>query len=284
MSGLRQPPLPLTTVAVTEGLEPGGAEAAPIVLDRVAKRYPGAPYPLDLTTQTIRLERGQFTALIGGSGAGKSTLLKLVNRLIEPDAGEVRFQGAPAAAIAGPELRRRIGYVFQGVGLFPHLSVAENITVTPRLLGWAPQRLAARVRELLDLVALPQSYAGRAPAQLSGGERQRVGVARALAAEPSVMLMDEPFGALDVVVRAALGAEYRALHERLNLTTLMVTHDVLEAALLADRILVLHHGRLIADAPPAALLRERGDRVVQALFATARTQAARVAAMAGEQA
>lgn len=261
--------------------EPAG-EPPPIVLDRVVKRHAGAPYPLDLGDQLVTLERGRFTALIGGSGAGKSTLLKLINRLIEPDSGEVRFEGQPAGALPGPELRRRIGYAFQGVGLFPHLSVAENIGVTPRLLGWAPPRIAARVAELLELVALPQAYGPRAPAQLSGGERQRVGVARALAAEPKVMLLDEPFGALDAVVREALAAEYRALHERLGLTTLMVTHDVLEAALLADRILVLHEGRLIADAAPPELLRERDNPIVRALFETARTQAARVAAMAGE--
>jgi len=261
---------------------PARADPALIELDRVVKRHPGAPFRLDLSDQTLALRRGEFVALIGGSGAGKSTLLKLINRLIEADEGEVRFQGAAVGAIPAPQLRRQIGYVFQGVGLFPHLTVAENIAVTPRLLGWDKARIAARVETLLELVALPASYAARAPQALSGGERQRVGVARALAAQPCVVLMDEPFGALDVVVRESLGADYRALHDRLGLASLMVTHDVLEAALLADRILVLHQGRLIADAPPATLLRERADPVVRALFETARSQAARVAAMAGE--
>lgn len=258
------------------------AQPALIALDHVVMRHPGAAFALDLSDQIIEVRAGEFVALIGGSGAGKSTLLKLVNRLLEPAAGEVRFRGAPVRGIPGPQLRRQIGYVFQGIGLFPHLSVAENIAVTPRLLGWERGRIAARVGALLDLVALPKTYGDRAPHQLSGGERQRVGVARALAAEPGVMLLDEPFGALDVVVREALGADYRALHDRLGLATVMVTHDVLEAALLADRILVLHQGRLVADAPPAALLRERHNPIVRALFETARTQAARVAAMAGE--
>lgn len=264
-------------------LTAAGPAPALTELDRVVKRHAGAPFPLDLSDRRVEIRSGEFVALIGGSGAGKTTLLKLLNRLLDADAGEVRFQGAPVGAIQGPVLRRQIGYVFQGVGLFPHLSVAENIAITPKLLGWDKARIAARVVELLELVALPQAYAVRSPEQLSGGEQQRVGVARALAAEPRMVLLDEPFGALDVVVREALGADYRALHERLGLATVMVTHDVLEAALLADRILVLHQGRLIADAPPAALLRERADPVVRALFETARTQAARVAAMAGER-
>jgi osmoprotectant transport system ATP-binding protein len=173
-------------------------------------------------------------------------------------------------------LRRRIGYVFQEVGLFPHLTVAENIGVTPRLLGWDKARIKARVDELLDLVALPAEVAQRPPAALSGGQRQRVGVARALAAEPRLMLMDEPFGALDPVTRDALGADYRALHGRLGLTTVMVTHDMAEAVLMADRIVVLKAGRIVADGAPAELLATSADPEVRALLEAPKRQADRL--------
>src|SRR5207302_8619657 len=156
-------------------------------------------------------------------------------------------------------LRRKIGYVFQEIGLFPHLSVAENIAVTPKLLGWDRKRIDARVANLLGLVDLPLEVAARAPAELSGGQRQRVGVARALAAEPKLMLMDEPFGALDPLTRDALGTDYRSLHDRLSLTTVMVTHDMAEAVLLADRIVVLREGRIVADGRPADLLASTTD-------------------------
>lgn len=222
-----------------------------IEVEAVSKRY-GAVAALDAASLAVR--EGEFVALVGGAGSGKTTLLKTINRLVAPDAGVVRIGGADAAGFAPHELRRRIGYVFQEVGLFPHLSVAENITVTPRLLGWDAARRAARAAELLELVALPAETASRPPSELSGGQRQRVGVARALAAKPSIMLMDEPFGALDPLTRDALGADYRALHERLGLTTLMVTHDIGEAVLLADRIVVLKEGRLLAAGTAAELL------------------------------
>src|SRR5262249_36875746 len=160
------------------------------------------------------------------------TTLKFINRLIEPDRGEVRIDGEPVRAAETAALRRHIGYVFQGIGLFPHMSVAENIAITPQLLGWARPEIAARVEELLELVGLPQSYAPRSPAALSGGEQQRVGVARAIAARPWIVLMDEPFGALDPITRDAVGSAYRSLHDRLGLTTIMVTHDVQEAMLM----------------------------------------------------
>jgi osmoprotectant transport system ATP-binding protein len=171
--------------------------------------------------------------------------------------------------------------VFQEIGLFPHMTVAENIGVCPRLAGWPKPDIAARVAELLKLVALPADVGGRLPAALSGGQRQRVGVARALAARPAIMLMDEPFGALDPVTRDALGRDYRALHEQLSLTTVMVTHDVWEALLLADRIVVLDHGRMLADATPAALIAGHDDPRVQALMETPRRQVERVRALAG---
>jgi osmoprotectant transport system ATP-binding protein len=216
---------------------------------------------------------------VGTSGSGKTTTLKTINRLIDPDKGEVRLDGQPVHDQPGPLLRRGIGYVFQGVGLFPHLTVGENIATTPRLLGWSEGDIAPRIAELLDLVALPRSYAARFPDALSGGQRQRIGVARALAARPRIMLMDEPFGALDPVTRIELGDAYRALHLKLGLTTVMVTHDVSEAVLLADRIVVMKGGRVLADDTPRALLAASKDPDVAALMATPRQQADRVAAL-----
>ncbi|MBI1199800.1 MAG: ATP-binding cassette domain-containing protein [Phenylobacterium sp.] len=244
-----------------------------IQLSGVSKRY-GAHAALDGVD--LAVPRGAFVALVGGSGSGKTTLLKTINGLIAPDAGRVTVDGEDVAAVPPHQLRRRIGYVFQEVGLFPHLSVAENIGVTPRLLGWDRARIAARVAELLELVALPSEMAARAPAALSGGQRQRVGVARALAAEPRIVLMDEPFGALDPVIRDALGADVRALHERLGLTTVMVTHDMAEAVLLADRIVVLDGGRILADGAPAELMAHAGDPQVRALLEAPKRQAERL--------
>src|SRR5271165_3672934 len=216
-----------------------------IAFDGAAKTYAGRRVvgPLSLS-----IARGEFVAFLGESGSGKTTTLKMINGLATPDGGTVSVDGRPVGADPLPTLRRRIGYVFQEIGLFPHLTVAENIAVGPRLAGWAAPRIAARTAELLSLIALPPDIAGRLPAALSGGQRQRVGLARALAAGPAVMLMDEPFGALDPVTRDALGRDYRALHERLGLTTVMVTHDVMEALLLADRIVVMAAGRVLADA------------------------------------
>jgi osmoprotectant transport system ATP-binding protein len=244
-----------------------------IELSGVQKRY-GAHAAL--AGVDLAIAPGEFTALVGASGSGKTTLLKTINGLIAIDAGGVRVDGEDAAAVPAHNLRRRIGYVFQEVGLFPHLTVAENISVTPRLLGWDRARIAARVGELLDLVDLPRAIASRAPAALSGGQRQRVGVARALAAEPRLMLMDEPFGALDPLTRDALGGDYRALHERLGLTTLMVTHDMAEAVLLADRIVVLKSGRILADGAPAELLAHARDPDVRALLEAPKRQADRL--------
>jgi osmoprotectant transport system ATP-binding protein len=251
--------------------------AGPIIqLSDVVKRY-GALAAVDAVS--LALDEGGFTALLGGSGSGKTTALKMINGLVTPDAGQVRVDGETLPTTSGALLRRRIGYVFQEVGLFPHMTVTENIAVGPKLAGWDKAQTAARVAELLKLVALPPEVAVRLPAALSGGQRQRVGVARALAARPRIMLMDEPFGALDPVTRDALGRDYRALHEQLKLTTLMVTHDVWEALLLADRIVVMDHGRVLADAAPAALLAGHDNPQVQALMETPRRQAERVQAM-----
>jgi osmoprotectant transport system ATP-binding protein len=243
-----------------------------IQLESVSKRYARV---IALEAVSLTVAAGEFVALVGGSGSGKTTLLKTINGLVRPDAGRVLVEGRDVAAAEPHTLRRRIGYVFQEVGLFPHMTVAENIAVTPRLLGWDAGRQVRRVAELLELVALPDDVGERAPAALSGGQRQRVGVARALAAEPKLMLMDEPFGALDPLTRDQLGSDYRALHERLGLTSVMVTHDIAEAVLLADRVVVLKAGRLLADGPPAALI-AGGDDDVRALLEAPRRQAERL--------
>ena len=250
--------------------------APPIEVSRVRKSFDGGRNWV-LDDVSLSVEAGQFVALVGGSGSGKTTTLKMINGLVSPDAGEVRVEGQPVGLGAAHLLRRRIGYVFQEIGLFPHLTVAENIGITPRLLGTPKGEIAARVDELLDLVSLPRAFAARAPAQLSGGQRQRVGVARALAAAPKIMLMDEPFGALDPVTRDELGGEYRRLHDQLGLTTIMVTHDVTEAVLLADRVVVMQAGRIRADGTPAELL-AHADPEVRALMETPRRQAERVKA------
>jgi osmoprotectant transport system ATP-binding protein len=248
-----------------------------ISLHDLQKTYAGRPA---LDNVSVDIERGSFVALVGQSGAGKTTLLKAINRLVDVDSGAVHVDGQDVATLSNTELRRKIGYVFQGVGLFPHMTAAENIWMVPRLQGQASDGRDARVAELLALVSLPQNIAARYPAQLSGGQAQRVGVARALAARPSIMLMDEPFGALDPVTRSELGNSYRALHESAGLTTVMVTHDMAEAVLLADRVIVLAQGRIAADMVPAELMAYRGDAAISAMIATVRDQAARLEQLA----
>ena len=228
---------------------------------------------------TLDVAERAFVAIIGDSGSGKTTLLKMINRLVDADGGGILVAGKPVDAEAPYELRRRIGYVFQGIGLFPHLNVAENIGITPRLLAWPEADIRARVAELIDLVSLPRSYLGRMPSELSGGQQQRVGVARSLAARPSIMLMDEPFGALDPITRDTLGREYRHLHEQMGLTTVMVTHDVMEAVLLSDRIIVMRQGTIVADGRPHELLLTHPDAGVHALMDMPRRQAERVRAL-----
>jgi osmoprotectant transport system ATP-binding protein len=251
--------------------------AAAIVLDQVSKTY-GDTRVLDGVSLTVR-ER-EFLVVVGPSGSGKTTLLRLVNRLIDPSAGTVCVDGKDVQSVDPVALRRRIGYVFQGIGLFPHMTVAENIAITPRLIGWQDAKTAKRVDELIALVRLDRTrHRERMPAELSGGERQRVGVARALAAEPRIVLMDEPFGALDPLTRDALGEDYRRLHDDLGLTTVMITHDMQEALLLADRIAVMHGGHLIVDATPQALLRETQNDYVSELMAAPRRQAQRLRAL-----
>ncbi|MDB5678620.1 MAG: transporter ATP-binding protein [Sphingomonas bacterium] len=246
-----------------------------VALSGVTKMYPGGAVAVDGVS--VDIAGGSFVALVGSSGSGKSTLLKTINRLIEPSAGSVSIDGADVTAGDPFRLRRRIGYVFQNIGLFPHMTVAENVAIGLRLEGEA--RPAARVAELLALVDLPANFAPRMPDQLSGGQRQRVGVARALATEPKLLLMDEPFGALDPVTRDQLGTAIRKLHDRLGLTTIMVTHDMAEALILADRVLVMDKGRIVADAAPKALLAGEGGTEAQALVAVPREQMRRLGAL-----
>jgi len=225
---------------------------------------------------SLEVAEGEFLAIVGSSGSGKTTLMRLANRLIAPDAGHIAIAGEDVAQVDPITLRRRIGYVFQSGGLFPHMSIKDNIGITPRLLGTPAKEIAGRVDELLDLVRLDRKqHRDRFPHELSGGERQRVGVARALAAKPRIVLMDEPFGALDPLTRDALGDDYRALHRKLKLTTIMITHDMTEAILLADRIAVMRSGKLVAEGTPAQLS-ESNDPYVGELLGTPRRQAERL--------
>jgi len=255
---------------------PPPANGPSLAFEGVTKYY-GGTRAVDHVSATI--EPGSFVALVGTSGSGKSTLLKTINRLVEPSAGRVLIAGEPVAATEPHRLRRSIGYVFQNIGLFPHMTVGENIAIALRLEG--ERDTGPRIAELLDLVDLPRDFAARMPDALSGGQQQRVGVARALAARPGLMLMDEPFGALDPVTRAQLGAAFRALHDKLGLTTIMVTHDMAEALLLASRVLVMKEGRLVADATPRALLAGEGGEDADALVAVPRAQAEKLRALEG---
>jgi osmoprotectant transport system ATP-binding protein len=245
----------------------------------VSKTYDeGSRHALRDVSLDVRF--GEFIVVVGESGAGKTTLLKLINRLIEPSSGTVHTFGTDVRSIDPIRLRRGMGYVFQEVGLFPHLTVAENIAITPHLLRWDAGATRARVNELLDLVRLPREIAARLPDTLSGGQRQRVGVARAIAARPKIVLMDEPFGAVDPITREVLADDYRALHDTLELTTVMITHDLLEAVLLADRMAVMQHGRIVGEGTPHDLLTGSTDDYVRNLMAKPRRQADRVTELA----
>jgi osmoprotectant transport system ATP-binding protein len=246
--------------------------APSITCERLTKRF-GSTSAAD--SVSIEIAGGSFVALVGASGSGKSTLLKMVNRLIEPSEGRVMIDGTDVATGPAPELRRRIGYVFQGIGLFPHMTVAENIGIGVRIAGGKVD-----VGTLLDQVQLPCELAARMPDELSGGQRQRVGIARAIAPGAKILLLDEAFGALDPVTRDTLGTEIQRLHGDLELTTVLVTHDMAEALLLADRVLVMSAGRIVADATPADLARGGGGAEAQALVAVPRDQAAKLRALA----
>ena len=243
-----------------------------LAYEHASRRYAGVS-AVDYVS--LKIERGSFVALVGPSGSGKSTLLRLANRLDTPDTGRVLVDGKDIAQADPIQLRRGIGYVFQNIGLFPHLTVAENIGIIPRLAGHAPVDVAAA----LERVGLSSDLAGRLPAQLSGGQQQRIGIARALAGEGKLLLMDEPFGALDPVTRDTLGKTVRKLHGELGLTTILVTHDMAEALLLADRIIVMAEGKIVADARPGELLSGQAGPEANALVAVPRDQAKRLAAL-----
>ncbi len=241
--------------------------AAEIAFDRATKRYPGRAEPA-VRELTLTIPAGAICCLVGPSGAGKTTAMKMVNRLIDISEGDITIGGTSVRSLDLTSLRRGIGYVIQQVGLFPHMSVADNVATVPRLLGWPKGRIAARVDELLDLVELPaDDYRGRFPSQLSGGERQRVGLARALAADPPVMLMDEPFAALDPITRARLQGELLRIQREVRKTIVFVTHDIDEAILLGDRIAILREGGTLAqyDAPHALLERPADEFVARFL-------------------
>jgi len=250
-----------------------------ISLRAVSKVYPGDVTAVDEIS--FHVDRGETLVLVGASGCGKTSTLKMINRLEEPSGGEIRVDGRDIAELDPDLLRRRIGYVFQGIGLFPHRSVGDNIAAVPRLLGWERGRIDERVDALLELVGLPSAeYRERRPHELSGGQQQRVGVARALAAESKLLLMDEPFGALDPITRDGLQGELIRMRAQLELTIVMVTHDVTEALLLADRVAVLDRGRLLQVGTPAELCAAPADPVVEQLLATPRRQADRLQAIA----
>jgi osmoprotectant transport system ATP-binding protein len=234
--------------------------AASIEFEHVQYRLPSGVAVLDDVSFTV--EPGDVLVLVGRSGVGKTTILRLINHLLLPSTGEIRVEGRATTAWDPIALRRRTGYVLQEVGLFPHMTVGRNIAVVPHLEGWPEARIRARCNELLELVGLdPVSYAARFPHELSGGQRQRVGVARALAADPPVLLMDEPFGALDPLTRSELHREFRRIQGQLRKTVVMVTHDMAEAFALATRLGVLDQGRLVALDTPDAIARAGDPRI-----------------------
>src|SRR3954468_16549993 len=240
------------------------ASAAEIVFDRATKRYAGTDKAA-VEDLSFTIPAGEICILVGPSGAGKTTAMKLVNRLIELDSGDIRIDGTSIRDHDVVELRRGIGYVIQQVGLFPHMTVADNIGTVPRLLGWDKKRTRARTAELLELVGLEADYGKRFPAQLSGGQRQRVGLARALAVDPPLMLMDEPFGALDPITRDRLQAEFLRLHDEVQKTVIFVTHDIDEAIKLGTRIALLREGGRLAqyDTPDRMLAHPADDFVAR---------------------
>ena len=240
----------------------------------VTKTFKGASYSaVDHVSLTVN--EGEFITILGSSGCGKTTLLKMVNRLYEPDSGSIILFGEDISTVDVVKVRRRIGYVIQQIGLFPHYTVADNIATVPKLLGWDKEKIAARVDELLTLVGLaPKEFRDRYPAQLSGGQQQRIGLARALAVDPKIMLMDEPFGAIDSITREKLQDELRSLHREMGKTILFVTHDIEEAFKLGDRVIIMNEGKILQFDTPEAIIRQPADPFVQSLVDSARAKEA----------
>jgi osmoprotectant transport system ATP-binding protein len=236
-------------------------KAAELVFENVRLVYPGQTAAA-VDDLSLTIPAGEVCVLVGPSGSGKTTALTLVNRLVELTGGDIRLDGTSIGSMDVIELRRQIGYVIQQTGLFPHQTIADNIATVPRVLRWPKQRIRDRTDELLSLVGLLPEHAGRYPAQLSGGQRQRVGIARALAADPPLMLMDEPFGALDPITREHLQDEFLRLNAQLGKTTIFVTHDIDEALRMGDRIAILRDGRLVQYDSPEAILTEPADDFV----------------------
>ncbi len=242
-----------------------------IHFDHVTKTYNGRAVVDDIS---LDIKEGEFITILGTSGSGKTTTLKMINRLIEPSQGKIFFDGKDIAELDAVALRRQIGYVVQQIGLFPHQTVAENIATVPKLLKWDKARIDTRVRELLALVQLPyKDFANRYPAQLSGGQQQRIGVARALAADPNVMLFDEPFGAIDAITRGDLQDELLTIHRKLNdKTFVFITHDIHEAFKLGTRVLIMDEGRICQFDKPQAILAHPDSEFVKKLIDTAKAQ------------
>ena len=233
-----------------------------IRMENVTKRYAEGAAP-SVDSLTLEVPEGSTVALIGPSGCGKTTTMRMINRLIEPTEGRILVNGEDVTKADPVQLRRHIGYVIQNVGLFPHMTIAENIAAVPNLLGWDHKRIATRTQELLDLVGLdPKEMLKRYPRQLSGGQRQRIGVARALAADPAVLLMDEPFGAIDPIARARLQDEFRQILKRVRKTVVLVTHDLDEAIRLGDRIAIMRAGKIVQYDTPDAILSHPADEFV----------------------
>ncbi len=254
-------PASLPVAPLYEMIAPSNHEVA-IQFDHASFRLNGRPLLQDLV---LSVKQGETLVLLGRSGSGKTTTLKMINRLLLPTSGEVRVNGMRTADCDPIQLRRGIGYVMQDGGLFPHFTVERNIGLVPRIENWAAERIHARVRELLTTVGLKEDLLSRYPSQLSGGQRQRVGVARALAADPPILILDEAFGALDPITRSEMQKEFRSLQQRMRKTVVFVTHDLREALLLADRIALLEDGRLIVDLPVAEFSRSP-DPLVRAYF------------------
>jgi osmoprotectant transport system ATP-binding protein len=251
-----------------------------ITLDGVCRSFDdGATFAVQ--NLSLHVGEGELLILLGASGCGKTTTLKMINRLIEPTEGRIEIGGENVRRLDPIRLRRRIGYIFQGIGLFPHMTIAQNVGIVPRLLGWKKADIEARVDELLNLVGLPpEEFRERRPRELSGGQQQRIGVARALAARPQALLMDEPFGALDPITRDDLQRDFKRLHGEMGLTAVMVTHDMTEALLMADRIAVMQDGRLVGLGTPHELITDPPHDYVRTLMTMPKRQADEVESIA----